>query len=203
MTRALPLLAALALVGCPAPPAPSKTQAPPSPALTPAPTPPPAPRIEFSFVAPKPGLSLDEAKQVEVVVQAHNPGPQEVLLFPFFEVTLEDAQGHPVDTTQNMGRWGGHPGGCFLAAETFQVVPPGQTHEFRQPLKFFMTKGSVTGWKIERPGSYTFSFRYRYSRATYRAGCRDGCANHDDPTQPWNRAFEADQTFQGTLQIGQ
>jgi hypothetical protein len=212
MRRLLVVALALALAGCPAPapqpkpqatPSPSSSLAPEaSPARTAATSPAASSEPSFAFVAPSQTPGVADMEELPIVVRVENRSGEELVLFPFFEVRFLDAQGKAVEVTRDMGRWGAPPDGCFLEAETFVTVPSGQSHEFRQTLGFFMTGGSVKGFKIQEPGQYRLEFRYAYGRASYRAKCRDACAGHDDPQRAWNRAYEGDVAFQGKLEVG-
>jgi len=214
MNRLLIAIAlSLPLLGCPRPTSPVKSAPSPSPAAsalsTPgasksvAPTPTPSATsggLGFAFVPPSPAPGLGD--DLEVVVRVSNASDQELVLFPFFELEVLDAKGQEVDTTQNMGRWGMRPEGCFLEADSFLVVPPRESHDLRQPLNFYMTVGSATGWKLKSAGEYRLRFRYAFDRAAYRKLCSDGCSGHDDPTKVWNRAFEGKLEFEGKLVVG-
>jgi hypothetical protein len=153
---------------------------------------PAADRITFELVAPAPESrpAGGGAQRPVAVIRITNERKEAVTIWPLVEIRIRDANGEDLKPSSSIGRWGRRREPCFLEAVKFVTVEPGRSVEWPVRLERYVhDPGAIVGWKL-KPGEYTVTARWSFSREEFVGRCKLGCESHADPKRPWNLALE-------------
>jgi len=161
--------------------------------------------LRFNLGLPKMRLDLAtiNAPAPGFVVSIRNRGSKPVVLWPYFELTVLDANGQVVKPVRRRGRWGRRRrGGCYLVDVPFLEIAPGKIWSTKASLADFRLDASaLVGWQLPAAGPYTLRLRYSFDRAAAKKRCDPKWKRLNDPKEPWNRALELTHTIEQTVNV--
>jgi len=163
--------------------------------------------IEFRISLPRTPLTLDfvNGPDFRFSISANNKSGKALTILALVRLRVLDAGGHELRPKLRQGRFGFRRAGCLLEQHAFADVDPARAWGWSVSAslaRFSYDPSFVTGWEIPGPGVYVLEATYEFDRAAFRERCREpGCAGHDDPAKPWNRALELKHTFRVEMRV--
>ncbi len=159
--------------------------------------------VGLELVLPAAPIPLREARtSFTFKVRIRNASPVRLVLSAYRSLDVLGADGKAVEGNLAIGRWGVRPDGCFLEAQPFLSLAPGEIHEAKASLKFYDSDPEMMlGWSLPAAGAYTLRVTYAFDRAACRSRCRSGCAGHEEPRRPWSRALEGKKSVEAKLEV--
>jgi hypothetical protein len=158
--------------------------------------------LSLELILPDGPLELRAAHETPFTIRLINQTDQPQVVWPYVSLQVLDAAGETVRATTNFGRWGRTQEPCFLREVHFVTIAPGEAHEVTATVGSYMwDPGSIMGWELPGPGTYSLTVTHAYQRAPFTKRCQQPCGDHDQPETPWNQAVEARLTAQRQLVV--
>ncbi len=163
-------------------------------------------KLTIEFVVPE-KIALKTINDDEyngLVLRFTNSSEKDVVVYPYFNLVVKNADGKEIEAHTWIGRWGMREKDCFIECHEgmFSTVPAKKSLDVKFGIaSFCQSPDAITGWGFSSAGTYTIEAKIVFNREALLAACKGGHAIHADPKQPWNRAMELDRPLTAKLKV--
>jgi hypothetical protein len=125
-------------------------------------------------------------------VELKNESDAPMVLWPFLDIDVLNADGTPAPPSMHIGRWGLITAPSQIEDIGYVTLEPGKTHTIPIVFKgYSYDPHAIRAWRFVPDREYRVNLRYEFDRAKVIKQFGARCKVLEAPEQPWNKIAPA------------